>query len=157
MALLSSQIAKNRLARYSKYQIKRKLISCCSLTINSTTIYFIQLRYSNTSLLYFTSFISQCVNKKQTHLHFTILIVLSFEKKDLRHNSIISNYSSLSYDNYLTIKLKFKEFNIFRNNNYLQNVNKNNQRQYNNNKEDSLITIKTLTLYQQIKILITKI
>jgi len=90
-------------------------------------------------------------------LHFTILIVLSFEKKDLRHNSIISNYSSLSYDNYLTIKLKFKEFNIFRNNNCLQNVNKNNQRQYNNNKEDSLITIKTLTLYQQIKILITKI
>ncbi len=60
--------------------------------------------------------------------HFIILIVLFFEKKDLRRNSIILNYNSLNYINYLIIKLKFKEFNIFRNNNCLRNVNKNNLR-----------------------------
>ncbi len=93
-------------------KIERKLVFCYSLTINSTTIYFIQLKYSNTSLLYLISFISQYVSKKQTHLHFTILIILFFEEKNSRRNSIISNYSNLSYNNYLTTKLKFKEFNI---------------------------------------------
>ncbi len=124
----SSQIARNKFARYSEYQIERKLVSRCSSTINSTTIYSIQLRYSNTSLLYLTSFIFQCVNKKQTHLYFTILIVLSFEKKDSKRNSIISNYNNLSYNNYSTTKLEFEGFDVFRDNNRLRNVNKNNFR-----------------------------
>jgi len=37
----------------------------------------------------------------------------------------MSNYNSLNYENYLTTKLKFKDFNIFRDNNCLQNVDKN--------------------------------
>ena len=60
------------------------------------------------------------------HSHFTILIVLFFEKKNLRRNSIMSNYNSLNYNNYLITKLKFEDFNIFQDNNCLQNVNKNN-------------------------------
>ncbi len=80
-------------------------------------------------------------------MHFTILIVLFFEEKNSRRNSIISNYNNLSYNNYLTTKLKFEEFDIFRNNNCLQNVDKNNSRQYNNSKENNLTTIKTLTLH----------
>jgi len=38
----------------------------------------------------------------------------------------MSNYNNLSYDNYLTTKLEFEDFDVFRNNNCLQNVNKNN-------------------------------
>ncbi len=49
-----------------------------------------------------------------------------FQKKNLRCNNIMSNYNNLSYDNYLTTKLEFEDFNVFRNNNCLQNVNKNN-------------------------------
>ncbi len=40
----------------------------------------------------------------------------------------MSNYNSLSYDNYLTTKLEFEEFDTFRDNNCLQNVDKNNLR-----------------------------
>jgi len=36
------------------------------------------------------------------------------------------NYNSLSYNNYLTTKLELKDFDIFRSNNRLQNVDKNN-------------------------------
>ncbi len=53
------------------------------------------------------------------YLHFTILIVLFFEKKDSKYNSIILNYNNLNYNNYLIIKLEFKDFNIFRSNNCL--------------------------------------
>ncbi len=38
------------------------------------------------------------------------------------------NYNNLNYNNYLIIKLEFEDFNIFRNNNRLRNVNKNNSR-----------------------------
>ncbi len=69
----------------------------------------------------------------------------------------MSNYNSLNYDNYLITKLEFKDFNAFRDNNCLQNVDKNFSYKRDNNKEESLATIRTLTLYQQIKILITKI
>ncbi len=40
----------------------------------------------------------------------------------------MSNYNSLNYNNYSIIKLEFKDFNTFRNNNRLRNVNKNNFR-----------------------------
>ncbi len=53
------------------------------------------------------------------HSYFIVLIVLSFEEKDSKYNSIISNYNSLNYNNYLTTKLEFKNFNIFRDNNCL--------------------------------------
>jgi len=59
-------------------------------------------------------------------LYFTILIILFFKKKNSKRNNIMLNYNSLSYNNYLTTKLELKDFDIFRSNNRLQNVDKNN-------------------------------
>jgi len=47
------------------------------------------------------------------HSHFTILIVLFFEKKDSKRNSIILNQNNSSYNDYLTTKLEFDRFNSF--------------------------------------------
>ncbi len=59
-------------------------------------------------------------------MYFTILIILFFKKKNSKRNNIMLNYNSLSYNNYLTTKLELKDFDIFRSNNRLQNVDKNN-------------------------------
>ena len=68
----------------------------------------------------------KCACFSLAHLHLIVLIVLCFEEKDSEHNNIITDYSSLSYNNYWTTKLEFEEFNISQNNNCLQNINKNN-------------------------------
>ncbi len=68
----------------------------------------------------------KCACFSLAHSHLIVLIVLSFEEKDSEHNNIITDYSSLSYNNYSTTKLEFEEFNISQNNNCLQNINKNN-------------------------------
>ena len=144
---LFGQKARSRLARHGEYQIERKLVSRCSSMISLTTIYLKQLRHSNASLLYLTSFISQCVDDEQAHLHLTILIVLSFEEKGSRRNSIMSNQDNLDYDNYSTTKLEFEKFNAFKDNNRLRN----------NDKDNSLNIVKASTLHQQIETLMTKI
>jgi len=70
-------------------------------------------------------------------LHLTILIVSSFEGKDSRRDSIMSNQDSSSHDDYSTIESKFEKFDALEGNN----------RSRNDDEDNSSNTIRASTLH----------